>query len=236
MRKFLFLSLACIALLFSCKSGDNSAGQQSAQGDVSEPQEVVESSQEPSTPTLAFDPNSLPSNPMFDIKTTMGTIRIKLYEDAPKHKENFIKLASERFFDGILFHRVIKGFMVQTGDPNTKNADLSNAEVVATFGHGGPDYTIPAEFVAGHKHIKGALAAARRGDAANPEKASSGSQFYLVQDPETCSSLDGDYTVFGETVSGLEIIDAIANVATGSLKKDLPNEPIKIISILPVTE
>lgn len=167
---------------------------------------------------------NLADEPVFDIITTMGTIRIKLYSDTPKHKANFAKLALEGFYDGILFHRIIYGFMIQTGDPLTK--DPANKSM---FGTGGPGYNVPAEFVPAHKHIKGALAAARRGDAANPLKESSGSQFYIVQDPITCAQLDGAYTVFGETIEGLDVIDKIARVDTDP--RDCPISPVKIVKI-----
>lgn len=167
---------------------------------------------------------NLAEEPVFDIITTMGTIRIKLYSDTPKHKANFAKLALEGFYDGILFHRIIYGFMIQTGDPLTK--DPANKSM---FGTGGPGYNVPAEFVPAHRHIKGALAAARRGDAANPLKESSGSQFYIVQDPRTCAQLDGAYTVFGETIEGLDVIDKIARVDTDP--RDCPISPVKIVKI-----
>lgn len=167
---------------------------------------------------------SLPDEPVFDIITTLGTIRVKLYADTPKHRENFAKLALEGFYNGILFHRVINGFMIQTGDPLTKN--MANKSM---FGTGGPGYNVPAEFVPAHRHIKGALAAARRGDAANPLKESSGSQFYIVQDPRTCAQLDGQYTVFGETIEGLDVIDKIATVDTDA--RDCPVTPVKIVKI-----
>ena len=167
---------------------------------------------------------TLPEEPVFDIVTNMGTIKVKLYSKTPKHRENFAKLALSGYYNGLLFHRVINGFMIQGGDPLTKDPD--NA---AKFGTGGPGYTIPAEFVPEYKHKKGALAAARRGDAANPMKESSGSQFYLVQDERACSQLDGDYTVFGETVEGLDVIDRIAAVQTG--QRDLPVNPVKIVSV-----
>lgn len=167
---------------------------------------------------------NLPEEPVFDIVTTEGVIKVKLYSKTPKHRDNFAKLAFEGFYDNILFHRVINGFMIQAGDPLTK--DEANA---AKFGTGGPDYTIPAEFVPEYTHKKGALAAARRGDAVNPYKESSGSQFYLVQDEWACSQLNGDYTVFGETVEGLEIIDKIAAAETDP--RDRPKKDIKIISI-----
>lgn len=167
---------------------------------------------------------TLPEEPVFDIITSMGVIKVKLYSGTPKHRENFAKLALENYYDGLLFHRVINGFMIQAGDPLTK--DPANK---SRFGTGGPDYTIPAEFVPEYRHKKGALAAARRGDAANPLKESSGSQFYIVQDEAACASLDGDYTVFGETVEGFDVIDAIAAVATDG--RNCPLQDVKIITI-----
>jgi cyclophilin family peptidyl-prolyl cis-trans isomerase len=166
----------------------------------------------------------LPDEPVFDIITNFGTIKVKLYSKTPKHRENFAKLALSGYYDGLLFHRVIKGFMLQTGDPYTRDTSK-----VADYGKGGPDYTIPAEFVPEYKHKKGALAAARRGDAANPMKESSGSQFYIVQDAAGCSHLDGAYTVFGETIEGFDVIDKIAAVETNS--RDLPLQDVRIIAI-----
>ena len=167
---------------------------------------------------------NLPAEPVFDIITSMGVIKIKLYADTPKHRENFAKLALEKYYDGILFHRVIDGFMIQAGDPLTKDANNK-----PRFGTGGPDYTIPAEFVPEHNHKKGALAAARRGDAVNPYKESSGSQFYIVQDERNCAQLDGEYTVFGETIEGIDVIDKIAAVETD--RRDCPLQDVKIITI-----
>lgn len=110
------------------------------------------------------------------IKTTEGDIIIRLYDETPKHRDNFLKLAKEGCFDGTLFHRVIKDFMIQGGDPDSKNAPKGKM-----LGTGGPDYTIPAEFVyPQYFHKRGALSAARTGDEVNPEKESSGSQFYIV--------------------------------------------------------
>ena len=165
--------------------------------------------------------------PLYDINTTMGTIRVKLYAQTPKHRQNFEKLAAEGFYNDILFHRVINGFMIQAGDPLTK--DPANADL---YGTGGPDYTVPAEFVPEYRHLKGALAAARKGDFVNPSKASSGSQFYIVQDERNCAQLDGQYTVFGQTVEGFDVIDKIAAVETNF--RDCPLEPIRIISIVKV--
>ena len=166
----------------------------------------------------------LPDEPVFDIVTNYGTIKVKLYSKTPKHRENFAKLALSGYYDGLLFHRVIKNFMLQTGDPYTRDTSK-----VADYGKGGPDYTIPAEFVPEYKHKKGALAAARRGDAANPMKESSGSQFYIVQDAAGCSHLDGAYTVFGETLEGFDVIDKIAAVETNN--RDLPLQEVRIIAV-----
>lgn len=166
----------------------------------------------------------LPEEPIFDINTNMGTIKVKLYSKTPKHRENFERLALGGYYDGLLFHRVINGFMIQGGDPYTRDTSL-----VDKYGQGGPDYTIPAEIIPEYTHKKGALAAARRGDNANPQRESSGSQFYIVQNPTACADLDGAYTVFGETVEGLDVVDKIAAVPTNS--RDLPTNPVKIISI-----
>ena len=175
-------------------------------------------------PVPAAGQDSIKVKDVFDIVTNYGTIKVKLYDDTPLHKANFAKLANSGFYDGLLFHRVIKGFMIQGGDPLTK--DPANA---ARFGTGGPGYTIPAEFVPEHRHKKGALAAARRGDAANPMKESSGSQFYIVQNEQTCAQLDGQYTVFGETIDGFDVIDKIASVQTD--RYDRPVAQVKIVKI-----
>lgn len=240
---------------------------------------------------------------MITIETNLGVIKVKLYEETPQHKANFEKLVKKKFYDGILFHRVIKDFMVQAGDPDSKEAPAGKH-----LGSGGPGYTVPAEFVFPHRyHKRGALSAARQGDQVNPEKASSGSQFYIVwgktftdhqldslqeqknngreraifnrlvkeraQEVQTLREnedqlslmllqdelkkaaieevknsqgftftaeqresyktvggtphLDTDYTVFGEVVEGLEIIDAIQKVKTG--QSDRPVEDVKII-------
>ena len=167
---------------------------------------------------------AMPAEPVFDIETSLGTIKIRLYADTPKHRENFAKLAFDGFYDGLLFHRVIRDFMIQGGDPLTKNIENQ-----PHFGTGGPGYQIPAEIVAGHHHKKGALAAARKGDMANPMKESSGSQFYIVQSEEGCRHLDGQYTIFGETIDGFAVIDKIAAVPTDG--RGLPLEPVTIISV-----
>ena len=164
--------------------------------------------------------------PEFIMETTHGTMKIKLYSKTPLHRENFTNLVAENYYDGIRFHRVIEGFMIQTGDPLSRDTSMINS-----WGTGGPEKTVPAEFIAEYGHKKGAIAAARKGDMANPKKASSGSQFYIVHDPNTCIHLDGQYTVFGEVTEGLEVIDAIATVATD--RYDRPYEDVMILSIKP---
>jgi len=178
------------------------------------------------------------------IETNYGTIKAKLYNDTPLHRDNFIKLVNEGWYNGSPFHRVINNFMIQGG----QNAD----------GRLDPGYTIPAEFKDNHFHKKGALCAARQGDQVNPKKASSGSQFYIVQGQvfddkklelyeerlgkifsatqrqayKTVGGtphLDGDYTVFGEVTEGLDVVDKIAAVKTGYM--DVPVEPVTITKI-----
>lgn len=173
------------------------------------------------------DMTTTPVSQEFEIVTSMGTMKMVLYDGTPKHKANFTKLVQEHFYDGILFHRVINGFMIQAGDPLSKDEGQKNM-----WGTGGPGYTVPAEIKPEYFHKKGAIAAARRGDMANPTKASSGSQFYIVQDDMACYHLDGQYTVFGEITEGLDIIDEIACVPTDAY--DRPVDPVEIITIRPV--
>lgn len=235
------------------------------------------------------------------LETTAGDITVMLYNDTPAHRDNFVKLVNEGYYDGTLFHRVIKDFMIQAGDPDSKGAAPG-----VMLGSGGPDYTLPAEIVyPAHFHKRGVLAAARQGDQVNPERRSSGSQFYIVtgqvyndstlnnyaksmrvarindifqrlrtenydrikelslaRNTEALNQLrdqmvaqaeaeadatpiftaeqkeayttvggtphlDGQYTVFGEVTDGMEIVDAIQSVATGT--QDRPVEDVKII-------
>ncbi len=254
-------------------------------------------------PTTMTTPTETPApqeqGKVVDIATTLGDIRVKLYDDTPLHRDNFLKLAREGFYDGVLFHRVINDFMVQTGDPNSKDSTATN------LGSGDPGYTIPAEIVyPKHYHKYGALAAARTGDQVNPERRSSGSQFYIVtgkkvspaqmqqmegrtvqsarqkyfndlclQNKATIDSLrksgmrdeletlrqdlirqteenvkpeplpeemkqdyttiggtphlDGQYTVFGEVLEGMDVVEKIQKSATG--RNDRPLEDIRII-------
>lgn len=182
------------------------------------------------------------------IETNLGNIKVKLYDSTPEHKKNFLKLAKEGYLDSTLFHRVMPGFMVQGGDPDSKAAQPGQP-----LGMGGPGYTIPAEI--GAKHFRGALAAARQPDNVNPEKRSSGSQFYIVQNgpvpvaqldmiiqqkglqytPEErdyylkyggYAPLDGDYSVFGQVVEGMEVVDQIANAPRDP--RDRPTQDIRM--------
>ncbi len=235
------------------------------------------------------------------METSLGDITLRLYDETPLHRDNFIRLVNEGFYDGLLFHRVIRDFMIQGGDPDSRGAKAGTV-----LGNGGPGYTIPAEIRPGLFHKKGALAAARMGDRENPDQASSGSQFYIVEGkvlndeeldkaeqrinqmrqqalfykylrreqeenaardnplpPETLQEnammktqenllesgpykipedekevyrtiggtphLDGNYTVFGEVVSGLEVVDRIASVSTD--EHDRPLDDVRIIHV-----
>ena len=225
MKRIILIGL-CIAgaavLVSGCGSKKAKEAQQKAQQALADSLAAV-AAEESKAVQARID--ALPEEPVFDIITNMGTIKVKLYSGTPKHRENFAKLAFSKYYDGIIFHRVINGFMIQGGDPLTKDIYADPAK----YGTGGPDYTIPAEFVPEYTHKKGALAAARRGDAANPLKESSGSQFYIVQNESTCAQLDGNYTVFGQTVEGFDVIDKIAAVETNN--RDCPVTPVKIITI-----
>lgn len=193
-----------------------------------------------------------PDKCLVEIETDFGNMLVWLYDSTPQHRDNFLKLAETGYFDSLLFHRVIKGFMIQGGDPNSRNAPKGQA-----LGMGGPGYTIPAEFVDSLIHVKGALAAARTGDQVNPEKRSSGSQFYIVHgQPQTEQQLDQiearkgfrysteqrqtyianggvpfldrDYTVFGLVIKGLEVIDKIAESAKDGRDRPLEDVRMKI--------
>lgn len=150
------------------------------------------------------------------ITTSLGDIRLILFSDTPLHRANFLRKAKTGFYNGTTFHRVIPQFMVQGGDPNSKDNDPSND------GQGPPNEpTIPAELAAGHKHDYGAMAAARQGDFVNPQRASSSSQFYLVENHQGTHFLDGQYTVFGQVIQGQEVVDKIA-----ALPKDGRDRPL----------
>ncbi len=157
----------------------------------------------------------------FVIHTDFGDMTGKLYNETPLHRDNFVKLANSGYYDGLLFHRVIYGFMIQGGDPDSKNAKPGQQ-----LGSGGPSDNIPAEFVPTLTHKRGALAAARTPDQVNPKKASSGSQFYIVQPEKGAHSLDGQYTVYGEITDGFDVIDKIASAPKD--KFDRPTTDIKM--------
>ena len=287
LRKLPLFVLLLVAVV-ACSSKEAGENETAASAAVTQPLETMK--------TVNID-----NCTKVEIKTTYGDIVVALYNETPQHRDNFIKLVKEGYYDGVLFHRVIKEFMVQTGDPNSKNAAAD-----AQLGAGGPDYTLPAEIVYPTLfHKCGALAAARTGDQVNPERRSSGSQFYIVTGKiyneaalsqmeqqmqqmkaekvfyEKASRimpqiermqqagdsaglnalqeklynesmdevaknpvrftveqkkayttvggtphLDGQYTVFGEVVTGMDVVNKIQNVATG--RNDRPVADVKI--------
>jgi len=186
--------------------------------------------------------------------TDLGTIRIVLFDETNLHRENIKRLAKEGYYDSQLFHRLIKDFMIQGGDPNSKNAEKGEL-----LGKGGSGYTIPAEINPKYYHRKGALAAARNNDDINPSKASSGSQFYIVQgtvltkselemmvqynvhSPFTAEEiavyttvggsphLDGKYTVFGQVESGFDVLDKLMNTPVDSNNRPLTDIRFRIV-------
>ena len=191
-----------------------------------------------------------PHNCLVEIETDFGIMIAELSDETPLHRDNFSKLAEEGFYDGLIFHRVINSFMVQGGDPKSKDAKKGTP-----LGGGGPGYEVPSEINTALAHVKGALAAARTPDHINPEKKSSGSQFYIVHGKTVTESilertegskdirytpeqrkaylenggapfLDQNYTVFGQLISGYDVLDKIANVEKDG--KDRPNEDIKM--------
>ena len=188
-----------------------------------------------------------------EMVTTEGKMVFQLFNDTPLHRDNFLKLVEQHTYDSLLFHRVIKDFMIQAGDPNSRNAKPGQM-----LGDGTLGYTIPAEFVASRFHRKGALCAARQGDNVNPRKESSSCQFYVVQGQVWDDSrldmmeqrfgkkfsaeqrkvytteggtphLDGDYTVFGQLVEGWEVLDRIAATPTG--RADRPVKDVRILRV-----
>jgi len=186
------------------------------------------------------------------ITTSYGKMIVALSDETPQYRDNFISLVKKRFYDGLLFHRVIHDFMIQGGDPQSRKAKAGTP-----LGAGDVGYTLPAQFRPDLYHRKGALAAARQGDMVNPEKASSGCQFYIVQGKkysedklnaierstghhftdkqrkiyETLGGtpfLDGGYTVFGQVVKGMDVLDKIAGVATDGRDRPKKDIPMKI--------
>ena len=162
---------------------------------------------------------SYTGNPMAVMKTNMGEIKLELFvKDAPETVSNFIKLSNEKFYDGTRFHRVIKGFMIQGGDPNSKDDNWSND------GIGGPGYAFKDE-INSNKIIRGVLAMANAGPNTN------GSQFFIVT-TESAPWLDGKHTVFGKVVEGMDAVDKIENVATDKTKNDHPVENVTVESVI----
>ncbi len=157
---------------------------------------------------------------LVSLHTSLGDIVLVLFDQTPKHKANFLKLAEEGFYDSLQFHRVINRFMIQGGDPNTRPGGNRQK-----YGQGDPGYTLEAEFVEGYTHEKGALVAARQPDQVNPQKRSSGSQFYIVQDEKGCRHLNGSYTIYGKVIQGLEVVDKIATVDVNR-RGNVPLTPI----------
>ena len=254
MKKMLILA---VTFLFCLTAVTGCAGPGSKTVEKTEPTKA-------DTPLPPADPNKKNSLAVFE--TSMGTFKVELFEDkAPRTAQNFISLVNKGFYNGLIFHRVIDGFMIQGGDPDSKTAKTN-----AQLGSGDVGYTIPAEIQSpAIYHKKGALAAARQGDNVNPQKASSGCQFYIVEgktftdaeldnmqrgrmmragsltndstlmfseqarnDYKTVGGtphLDGSYTVFGEVVEGIEIVEKISRVKTNS--SDRPMEDVKVIKM-----
>jgi cyclophilin family peptidyl-prolyl cis-trans isomerase len=155
---------------------------------------------------------------LITVSTDLGDIYLILFDETPLHKANFVKLAQSGFYDSTTFHRVLKDFVIQGGDPHSKPGNIGD------IGMGGPGYQIDAEIVSGFQHERGTLAAARKNDSLNPEKQSSGSQFYIVQADEGAPHLDGKYSIFGRVIKGLDVVDAIAEVKVGA--NGLPEVPV----------
>lgn len=290
MKKFKLLSLAFV-LIGTLNCGIASAQATSIEKSTSEKIEMEKTVKGENIP-----------GPVVEIKTTLGDITVKLYDDTPLHRDNFLKLVKDGYYEGVLFHRVINNFMVQTGDPDSKDAPAGKM-----LGSGNPGYTIEAEIdYPKHYHKYGALAAARTGDAVNPERRSSGSQFYIVTGQKVSKNqldmmtqqsvmserramfnklasehmdsiksmqasgdkegleklqnelikkveaeipgapldesiaadyttiggtphLDGQYTVFGEVLEGMDVVEKIQNMETD--RNDRPVEDVKILSV-----
>lgn len=206
---------------------------------------------------LASDLRAQEAETIVLIDTDMGKVKVKLFNDTPKHRDNFIKNVNEKLYDGLLFHRVIKQFMIQAGDVNSKDAPMDKH-----LGDGDLDYTIPAEIVyPKYFHKAGMLCAARTGDDVNPERASSATQFYIVTGkfftemeldkmekeknitltPEQKQAymleggaphLDGKYTIFGEVISGMKTVMKIQLVETNEDDRPLKNIKIKSMKIV----
>jgi peptidyl-prolyl cis-trans isomerase B (cyclophilin B) len=251
MKKILIAS--CL-FLFIVSCNDKKSTEQSNETEVAKDTTKSITTQEQQNLTITNDTmqnENTEKEYKVKISTSYGDMILLLYNETPKHRDNFIKLVKEGYYNDLLFHRVMKDFMIQGGDPESKNAKPGQM-----LGMGGPGYTVPAEFRTNLIHKKGALAAARQGDNVNPTKASSGSQFYIVHGKKYTPaeltqlehsygmllndeqkkayreiggtpSLDYSYTVFGEVISGLDVIDKIAAVQTNQ-QTNRPVQDVKM--------
>jgi len=247
MKRLLFYILGCLLIgtglsLSSCKGKKSTT---TTTETIDKTTEIAEAKPAAPAPVKPEEKKIPMTNVHVKITTTHGVMVVRLYDETPKHRDNFVKLVEEKYYDSLLFHRCIRNFMIQGGDPNSRGAAPG-----AQLGVGGPGYNVDAEFNPNLIHKKGALAAARQGDMVNPQKKSSGSQFYIVQGtvyneaqlgqyeryvqqknpgftytPEQKTiyqttggtpQLDMDYTVFGEVVEGLDVIDKINSQPTGA--------------------
>lgn len=252
MKKALYILLPLVIAIFAI-SCDGSKKTDTDANAVEKATDSIAQDVADDPATFSYLPDSL-INPDADavIYTRFGAIQVMLYDETPRHRDNFLKLAAEGFFDGTLFHRVIKDFMVQGGDPDSRNAHPN-----MQLGNGGPGYTIPAEFNPKFLHKRGALSAARQGDFANPKKESSGSQFYIVQGKKYSNEelsqieaqsgipmemevrrmyrtlggtpfLDHEYTVFGEVLEGMDVVDRITQEAIDANNRPLSDVRMEV--------
>ncbi len=176
------------------------------------------------TKTTTNNADTTTKEKVIEIKTSFGSMYMWLYKETPLHRANFLALADTNFFDNTTFHRCVSNFVIQGGDPNSKDADITND------GSGGPGFTIPAEIDSSNKkllHTFGAVGAARLGDAQNPTKASSGSQFYIVLPTAGTAFLNGNYTVFGRIIKGMDVAAVIVKQPQNA-SNNRPNTDIKM--------
>ncbi len=223
LRQGRFMLSCLVALLvgigFGCSSKQGQTGQPATASKAQE--KSVEPARGEQAEPAKGEPMASGKEDVAVIETSLGKIVMKFHDkEAPQHAANFRKLAAEGFYNGCTFHRVIPNFMIQGGDPLSKDEDRSND------GTGGPGYTIPAEIKV--KHTRGAVAAARQGDQVNPEKRSSGSQFFIcIAD---LPHLDqGGYTVFGQVIEGMDIVDKIVSVERDG--RDNPLEKVAMTKV-----
>ncbi|NCA85344.1 MAG: peptidylprolyl isomerase [Clostridia bacterium] len=247
-----FLILVAAITLGACNQPSGTDSKQT-QSNPEETTQTIQTNDTMDTPQQA--PAETPAGQKVKLSTKYGDMTLLLYDETPQHRDNFLKLVREGYYNGTLFHRVIRDFMIQGGDPDSKGAAPGQR-----LGSGGPGYTIPAEFNPAFIHKKGALSAARQGDQTNPQRRSSGSQFYIVQGRKTDAAelnnvaqqtgafytpeqieiyqtiggtpfLDTQYTVFGEVISGLDVIDKIAAVPTAPGDRPLEDVPMTMTII-----